>query len=249
MDEAQANIPGGRSAPAHSAPTAAERRETQPERRAVSLNEVVSKTMELQRFGLEAEKIPASRSSWIRATGGARRFRQLQQVLMNLVGNSRQAIEQLGRAERFMCARRRSGNRRCCWKFGTTGRAFRRRSWRGSSIRFHHETRGRRNGAGVGDCAERGSRAWRPGALLESATRRRGIPDRIACGGRAQSRGDRRILQREGRSMPRASREGPNAKNGLPCARPAEKGSRVLVVEDEPTSARLIADVLEDEGI
>jgi len=50
-------------------------RETLPERRTVSLNEVVLKTMEVQRFGLEAEKNPRGDRAGSRAARGARRFR------------------------------------------------------------------------------------------------------------------------------------------------------------------------------
>ncbi len=45
--------------------------------------------------------------------------------------------------------------------------------------------------------------------------------------------------------MPAAARENRYAAT----ARETGKGARVLVVEDEPTVARLIADVLEDEGM
>src|SRR5713226_2130584 len=71
-------------------------RETLPERRPVSLNLIVHHAMDLQRFSLAAEKIrleidldPAL--PFVQGDPG-----HLQQVLMNLVGNARQAIEQNG---------------------------------------------------------------------------------------------------------------------------------------------------------
>jgi signal transduction histidine kinase len=72
-------------------------RETIPERRSVSLNHIVLQAMELQRFSLEAEKIQVQVNldpdlPTVHGDPG-----QLQQVLMNLLGNSRHAIEQRGR--------------------------------------------------------------------------------------------------------------------------------------------------------
>jgi len=54
--------------------------------------------------------------------------------------------------------------------------------------------------------------------------------------------------QQEGRSMPRASPRRAERKERPASRQASRKGSRILVVEDEPTVARLIADVLEDEG-
>ena len=73
-------------------------RETRPERKRVSLNQVVQRAMELQRFGSAAEKIrieldlDASLPFVMGDTG------QLQQVLMNLIGNARQALVQEARS-------------------------------------------------------------------------------------------------------------------------------------------------------
>src|SRR5262249_11586486 len=72
-------------------------REAPPERRTLSLNQVVSRTMELRRCGLAAEKINVELDldpvlPLVRGDAG-----QLQQVLMNLLGNAQQAIEQQGR--------------------------------------------------------------------------------------------------------------------------------------------------------
>src|SRR5260370_31267693 len=69
-------------------------RETLPERRPVSLNQIVHVLVDLQRFSLAAEKIRvefdlAPALPFVQGDPG-----HLQQVLMNLMGNARQALEQ-----------------------------------------------------------------------------------------------------------------------------------------------------------
>jgi CheY-like chemotaxis protein len=51
------------------------------------------------------------------------------------------------------------------------------------------------------------------------------------------------------KNLPAEAAEAAGRENRLAAASEAGKGVRVLVVEDEPTVARLIADVLEDEGM
>jgi signal transduction histidine kinase len=72
-------------------------RESQPERRKVSLNQVVSRTMDLQKIRLASEGVTVELDldeTLPLVLGDAG---QLQQVLMNLIGNARQAIEQGGK--------------------------------------------------------------------------------------------------------------------------------------------------------
>ena len=87
-------------------------REMQPERRIVSLNQIVLQAMELQRFSLEAEKIrvEVDLDPELPAVHGDPG--QLQQVLMNLLGNSRQAIEQQGRGGTIRLRTRKIGEQR-----------------------------------------------------------------------------------------------------------------------------------------
>jgi CheY-like chemotaxis protein len=68
-------------------------------------------------------------------------------------------------------------------------------------------------------------------------------------GAAAHFRGETSVFTQQGRKnlLPEKPRSTPRKER--PALRQASgKGSRVLVVEDEPTVARLIADVLEDEG-
>ena len=75
-------------------------RDSRPERRRVALNQVVSRTLDLQRFSLAAEKVRVEQDLDPNLAAVLGDAGQLQQVLMNLIGNSRQAIEQAARAAR-----------------------------------------------------------------------------------------------------------------------------------------------------
>jgi signal transduction histidine kinase/CheY-like chemotaxis protein len=224
-------------------------RETLPDRRAVSLNQIVLQTMELQRFSLEAEKIrvEADLDPALPAVYGD--SGQLQQVLMNLVGNSRQAIEQQGRGGTIRVRTKRIGEQRMLLEVQDDGpgvppailaRIF--------DPFFTTKPAGVGTGLGL--------------AIVLSVVREHGGQVRVlnppdggtvfqielpAAAGRlpeemgvpAQEDGKGALLaavrrkEREDRSAVRAA---------------IGKGNRVLVVEDEPTVARLVADVLEDEG-
>jgi signal transduction histidine kinase/CheY-like chemotaxis protein len=219
-------------------------RETQPERRWVSLNQMVLKTMELQRLGLATEKIrlnleldPAP--SFVHGDAG-----QLQQVLINLVGNARQAIVESGN----------DGNIRVRTKWTSEGRVLVEVSDDGPGIPegimarifdpfFTTKPAGAGTGLGLaialGIVREHGGllKVSSPpggGAVftieLPAATETRGAPSRPKEAGELRAPGTRAPGAAE---PPRAEKTAPS----------------VLVVEDEPTVARLIADVLEDEGM
>ena len=224
-------------------------RETLPERRTLSLNEVVLKTMELQRFGLEAEKIrveieldPALPE--VHGDSG-----QLQQVLMNLVGNSRQAIEQLGRSGTIHVRTKKIGEQKMLLEVRDDGpgvppailaRIF--------DPFFTTKPAGVGTGLGLSIVLsvvrEHGGQVHVLNPPQGGAVFQIELPAAAAHFREETSE----FPLRERRSMLRA-----NARNTQREVRPAlrqasGKGSRVLVVEDEPTVARLIADVLEDEG-
>jgi PAS domain S-box-containing protein len=71
-------------------------RETAPERRLFSLNQIVQRTIDLQRFSLAAERIRVEVSPDATLPSVLGDAGQLQQVLINLIGNARHAIESQG---------------------------------------------------------------------------------------------------------------------------------------------------------
>ncbi|HET9804335.1 MAG TPA: ATP-binding protein, partial [Candidatus Acidoferrum sp.] len=71
-------------------------REAGPERRPVNLNQLVQRTIDLQRFRLAAERIRMELSLDALLPEVSGDAGQLQQVLINLLGNARQAIEAQG---------------------------------------------------------------------------------------------------------------------------------------------------------
>src|SRR5260370_19568202 len=87
-------------------------RETLPERRPVSLNQIVHVLVDLQRFSLAAEKIRvqfdlAPALPFVQGDPG-----HLQQVLLNLMGNARQALEQREESGTIWLRTKRIGERR-----------------------------------------------------------------------------------------------------------------------------------------
>src|SRR5919108_1355599 len=87
-------------------------RETIPERRLVSLNQVVMRATELQHFTFAAEKIRVELDldpalPFVQGDGG-----QLQQVLINLLSNARHALEEQSRGGVIRLRTRRMNDRR-----------------------------------------------------------------------------------------------------------------------------------------
>src|SRR6266849_1034542 len=96
-------------------------RETLPERRPVSLNQIVHGVMDLQRFSLAAEKIRveielAPALPFVQGDPG-----HLQQVLMNLMGNARQALEQQEEGGTIRLRTKRIGERRVLLEVADNG--------------------------------------------------------------------------------------------------------------------------------
>jgi signal transduction histidine kinase/CheY-like chemotaxis protein len=226
-------------------------RESSPGRGRVALNQVVSRTMELQRFSLAAEKVHVELDldpnlPFVQGDAG-----QLQQVLMNLMGNARQAVEQQGRGGTIQVSTRRIGERYAVLEVCDNGpgipdtilaRIF--------DPFFTTKPAGVGTGLGL--------------SIVLGIVREHGGQVKVACpptGGAIFTLEFPAVLAEESRSLalpatgpgglkPEFLRER-EALTSLPrqvAARCAPAGGRVLVVEDEPTVARLIGDVLEDEG-
>jgi two-component system NtrC family sensor kinase len=225
-------------------------RETIPERRLVSLNQIVMRAMELQRFSLAAEKIRVELDldpalPFVHGDPG-----QLQQVLINLLGNARQAMEEQGQGGVIRLRTRRAGSRRVLLEVEDTGpgipQAIQARIF---DPFFTTKPAGVGTGLGLaivlGVVREHGGqvRMQNPpqgGALFQIE---------IPAASERQQEDALSLSLREGKTAPAQTPQLGIAAN--PCAASFESGkdARVLVVEDEPTVARLIADVLEDQGM
>ena len=248
-------------------------RESRPERRSISLNQIVARTMELQKFNLAAENVTVELELDPSLPGIFGDAGQLQQVLMNLIGNSRQAIEQRGKGGKIRIATRHAA-----------GQVQLEISDDGPGIPpaiasrifdpfFTTKAAGIGTGLGLaivlGIVREHGGQVKvtsPPGrgatfvlefpavATLRSSehhappvrtsSQQSSQPDSIALPaiGSGLPPRDAVAIRRASalRSLPAADADAPLA---------SRAGARVLVVEDEPTVARLISDVLEDEGL
>jgi signal transduction histidine kinase/CheY-like chemotaxis protein len=245
-------------------------RESRPERRPLFLNQVVSRTIELQKFNLAAEAIAVEidlDSSLPAVLGDAG---QLQQVLMNLIGNSRQAIDQRGKGGKIRIATHHSGGQvqleisddgpgippaiasRIFDPFFTTKPAgigtglglaivlgivrehgghvkVTSPQGRGATfvLEFSAHTTSQHSTASQQTSSQLASQPT-PFAVPAIGS---GLPNRDAV---ATRRASAQL------ALPAAGADAPLA---------SWAGARILVVEDEPTVARLISDVLEDEGL
>jgi signal transduction histidine kinase/CheY-like chemotaxis protein len=231
-------------------------RETSPERRSISLNHIVLRAMELQRFSLAAEKIRVELNldpvlPFVRGDAG-----QLQQVLMNLLGNARQAVEQQGRGGTIRVRTAGNEHGQVTLVVQDTGPGIP----QGILARIFDPfftTKPAGIGTGLGlsivlsIVREHGGRVHVTSPPGSGAHFTVELP---AISVPVQLQADE--------SEPSAPRETFRDTPGRPNVVPAPAvlaarkldaisnghAGRVLVVEDEPTVARLIADVLEDEG-
>ncbi len=227
-------------------------RDSRPERRKVALNQVVSRTMELQRYSLAAEKVRAELDldpslPFVLGDAG-----QLQQVLMNLIGNARQAIEQRGKGGTIRLSTKRIGESRALLEVSDDGPGIPKAiAARIFDPFFTTKPAGIGTGLGLaivlGIVREHGGQVNvasppRGGAVfsLEFPAVRAEEPRTPALPATGPGERSRELLPARPASAPLA----PPAANLSSWT-----GTRVLVVEDEPTVARLIGDVLEDEGL
>ena len=228
-------------------------RESRLERRRISLNQVVLRTMDLQKSRLASEKVTVELDldeALPLVLGDAG---QLQQVLMNLIGNARQALEQRG-----------------C---GGTIRV----STKGAGPGGHVQLEVSDDGPGIPPAIA--SRIFDPFFTTKPAGIGTGLGLAIVLGVVREHGGQVKVVTPPGGGatftleLPAAPAEQTGARAGyetrlgepnreaatvaagaqrspqtglVPLA--SRTATRVLVVEDEPTVARLISDVLEDEG-
>ena len=223
-------------------------RETRREHHLISLNEVVERTVELQRFALAAEKIRAELSLGPNLPSLLADPGQLQQVLTNLLANARQALEN-----------RQDGVIRVTTGRGETPDTVRLEiSDNGPGVPVHlvprifdpfFTTKPAGSGTGLGLAIVMGIVREHGGEVRASSPPGGGATFMVELpasveGTEAPSEGWRRSAAGLPPDVARgdARRRAPQVSTGRSRTR------RVLVVEDEPTVAQLIADVLGDEG-
>jgi signal transduction histidine kinase/CheY-like chemotaxis protein len=237
-------------------------RETPPERRRVALNQVVLRSMELQRFSMATEKISLELDLDPGLPVVLGDAAQLQQVLMNLVGNARQAIEQKGVGGRIRVRTLQVAERRVQLAVEDDGPGVP-QSILARIFDPFFTTKAEGVGTGLGlsivlsIAREHGGsvnvqNAAQGGAVFTvelpvaegvsltppwpAGSFQRALPLDAAVHASAAAAKYVTVPDRDEGSPAHARLRSPLS-------------GRVLVVEDEPTVARLIADVLHDEGL
>jgi signal transduction histidine kinase/CheY-like chemotaxis protein len=225
-------------------------RETLPERRLVSLNQVVHRAMDLQRFSLAAEKIRVELEldpvlPFVKGDPG-----HLQQVLMNLVGNARQAIEQHGQGGTIRVHTKRIGDRRVLLEVADNGPGIPQAILARIFDPFF-TTKPAGVGTGLGLAIVLSVVRQHGGQVHVLSPPQGGVVFKIEFPGAAETAQDEPVgspLPAWKDFLPEAA-EIPEPQHRVAFSFDTGKGAHVMVVEDEPTVARLIADVLEDEGM
>jgi C4-dicarboxylate-specific signal transduction histidine kinase/ActR/RegA family two-component response regulator len=224
-------------------------RETPPERRRTSLNQVIMRSMELQRFSFAAEQVRVELDldpglPFVMGDGA-----QLQQVLMNLVGNARQAIQQQGRGGRIRIRTKQIAERTVQLEVEDDGPGVP-RSILARIFDPFFTTKAADVGTGLGLCIvlsivrEHGGRvnvldAPEGGAIFSIE-----LPTaEVLAATLVHTAGNFALVD-----LPPAVGEPNLGESRILAKSRAPMHANVLVVEDEPTVARLIADVLQDEG-
>ena len=212
-------------------------REARPERRPVNLNEIVERTLALRNYELRVENIELSQDLAQDLPLIVADAAQLQQVFLNLLVNAEQAIRQ-----------------------GSGEGSIRVRTRRISQGRVSFEI----VDSGPGISQEIIPRIFDPFFSTKPSGAGTGLGLSITCGIVKEHGGDISVQSQLGHGakfiveLPAAVQEvaqvstlpGTLTTNRIP-APPAirtARGERMLVVEDEPTVAHLIADVLGEEG-
>lgn len=224
-------------------------RDTPAERRRINLNELVQRSIDLQRFALASQKIKIELAldpllPQIEGDAG-----QLQQVILNLVGNARQALEHVNRAG-TLAVRTALEQGRVVLHVQDDGPGI------PESIQarifdpfFTTKPSGVGTGLGLaivlGIVREHGGGVHLTNAPNGGAHFRIELPvARLNLSVYAPP--TRADAASQPLAQPARPQQNVNASNPLRKAAPAK---RILVVEDEPIVARLVADILEDEGM
>ena len=219
-------------------------RDARPVRRTVLMNQLIVRAIELRRFALSADKIRIEMDLDPGLPPVLGDADQLQQVAMNLVANAQQAIEQDAGRGTIRVQTRRLNQNRLQLEVSDTGpgipptilaRIF--------DPFFTTKPAGLGTGLGLsivlGVVREHGGQiraANRPGGgAVFTVELPAAVEEQPA------------LVPAEARRA-KAARV-PRERRAAPGATSSRTAARVLVVEDEPTVARLIGDVLEDLGL
>ena len=218
-------------------------RESGPERKPVPLNPIIQRTIELQRFSLAAERIRVDVQLDADLPQVVGDVGQLQQILMNLLGNARQAIEAQGHGGTIRVRTQRTEDNRIRLEVSDSGPGIP----EGIMARIFDPfftTKPAGVGTGLGLSIVLSLVREHGGQVHVSSPRGSGavfvveLPaaeqKELQGRGAAKPQHQPNLVLQESRSF-----VGLNKTNGA---------QRVLVVEDEPTVAQLISDVLRDEG-
>jgi signal transduction histidine kinase/CheY-like chemotaxis protein len=227
-------------------------RESRPERRRVALNQVVTRTLELQRFSAAAGAIRVELDldpvmPLIHGDPG-----RLQQVLMNLISNSRHAIEAQGKGGTIRVKTKRIAEKGVLLEVSDDGpgipQAIQARIF---DPFFTTKPAGVGTGLGLaivlGIVREHGGKLHLTSKPGQNTVFSIEFPAAAAVDMPLPAiGGDPSAIRARLQALP-APELVENVHAGATLA--AWAGTRVLVLEDEPTVAGLIADVLEDEGL
>ncbi len=227
-------------------------RETQPLRRPIYLQELVTRTAELQRATLAGSKIALRLEHEKPLPPIDGDFAQLQQVLLNLLQNAQQAIEQSGKGTMIGVRTEQSDEGHVKLEVWDDGPGI------PPAIQSRiydpfFTTKPAGTGTGLGLSVALGFVRQHGGTvnLLSPAKGGAHFVMEFPVTGELPPRERLRRFQPQAQRMalqPSAGPAGPGVESRVMSPR-RHPVARILVVEDEPTVAALIADVLREEGM
>jgi len=217
-------------------------RETAPERRPVSLNQLVQQTIDLQRFSLAAERIRLE--VWLDAQlpNVVADAGQLQQVLINLIGNARQAIESQNSGGTIRVRTQHTADNRVRLEISDSGPGIP-ESIMARIFDPFFTTKAAGVGTGLGLAIVLSLVREHGGQVHVTSPRGSGAVFTVELPAAEQSETSAIDSTRAGNQPTLVSELRAESLSANDTS-----AQRVLVVEDEPTVAQLIADVLRDEG-
>lgn len=231
--------------------------ESKPRLGAVAINELVLQGLELQKISLLRENISVEtdldpNGPLVYGDPG-----QLQQVFLNLTGNARQALDQSGKRGSLRIRTRQIGEQRVLLEVADDGPGIPREIL-GRIFDPFFTTKPVGIGTGLGLAIVSGIVREHGGHVNVASPPGRGAIFSVALmsashasGTHLLAPGGDRMLQGYLGGVPTPfPAHAPTPRSSKPTSQEpsGHASNRILVVEDEPTVARLIADVLQDDG-